>query len=675
MTSVLGHAALAAGLAASLSAAGWWVAVGRGRSRAERTARTMTWLVLAGAVLACAAMLWALVTNDFSVRYVAEHGSRAVPGYYTVLTLWSALEGSLLLWLFVLGGYFVLAMHVVPQRARGLQPWAMAVMALVAVFFFGLALFAGNAFDQVSPVPPDGPGPNPLLQDHWLMGLHPPVLYLGYVGLTVPFAYAVAALIAGQTGRTWVQTTRRWTLAAWTFLTAAVILGGWWSYEVLGWGGYWAWDPVENAAILPWFTATALLHSVMVQERRATLRVWNLALACASFLLVLIGTFLTRSGVINSVHSFTQSAIGPVLLGFIIVVILSVGALFIWRSDRLGPDDGFDSLVSREGVFLVNNVLLVGLAFTVLVGTLFPLLAEAVTGDQVSVGAPYFNRMAVPMALALVVLMGVGPLMSWGMADPRTVGRRLAVPAALGALTIAGLGLGGLRGVWPLLTFGFAVFTAATIAERFAVGAAGVRRSAGYSWARSLAVAILRRRRLYGGLVVHAGVVLAAVAVAASSSYGPEADRQLAVGERFTVGGYTAELVDISRESTDRRMSVAAEIRLTHGGRDLGVREPRLSFYPRATQAIGTPSVITRPSEDVYLVLASVADDREHATLRMAVNPLVMWLWVAGGVMVAGAVLAGMPRLPRLPRLPGRRRSERPPTPSPSTREEVSAAP
>ena len=336
MNNVLGTGALSLGFVAAIAATGWWI-LGVRHARLRPRARRLTVAMAVSAAIACGVLVYALVTHDFSVRYVAENGGRAVPLYYTVISLWAALEGSLLLWLLVLSGYAVLVMRHVHPRAAVLHPWAMAVICGVAVFFFGLALFAGNAFQPVSPVPADGPGPNPLLQDHPLMGVHPPLLYLGYVGLTVPFAYAVAALITGRTGRGWLVATRRWTLAAWTFLTAGIMLGGWWSYEVLGWGGYWAWDPVENASILPWFTTTALLHSVMVQERRATLRVWNLSLAASTFLLVILGTFLTRSGVVASVHAFSQSAIGPALLGFFTVVLVGVLALLVWRSERLGP--------------------------------------------------------------------------------------------------------------------------------------------------------------------------------------------------------------------------------------------------------------------------------------------------------------------------------------------------
>ena len=655
MRNVIGTLSLAAGFSAALSAAGWWGLVARGRADRERNAQTLTWLMLASAAVACGTLIWALVSHDFSVRYVAENGGRAVPLYYTVISLWAGLEGSLLLWLLVLSGFTVLVMRFRHVRAGQLRPWALAVMSVVALFFFSVAMFAGNAFDVVSPVPVDGPGPNPLLQDHPLMGAHPPLLYLGYVGFTVPFAYAVAALITGETGRGWVLVTRRWTLAAWTFLTAGVLLGGWWSYEVLGWGGYWAWDPVENASILPWFTATALLHSIMVQERRAALRVWNLALAVGTFLLVLVGTFLTRSGVLASVHAFSQSAVGPLLLGFLLLVLVAVGALFIWRADRLGPETGLDGALSREAVFLGNNVVLVGLAFTVLIGTVFPLLLEALNGQRVSVGAPYFNRMSIPLALAMVLLMGVGPVVPWGLADPRLLVRRLAVPAAFGALVIAGLGLMGLRGVAPLMTFGLAAFVTATIGWQFAAGAAAARRSTGRGWPGALVVAVGRRRRLYGGLIVHFGVVLAAVAIAASGAYGIDGEEQLRVGESFTVGGYTARLVGVDERPSPRRTSLVARVELTRGNRSFGVHEPAISSYPGTAQGIGTPSVRTGAREDAYLVLSAVDEDRAWARIRLSVNPLMVWLWIAGGIMVAGSVLAG---------LPARGRRARPPRPS-----------
>jgi cytochrome c-type biogenesis protein CcmF len=525
----------------------------------------------------------------------------------------------------------------------------MAVLSLLTAFFAGLALFAGNAFDRVSPVPADGPGPNPLLQDHPLMGVHPPLLYLGYVGMAVPFAYAVAALVTGRTGPAWVAVVRAWTLTAWACLSAGILMGGWWSYEVLGWGGYWAWDPVENASVLPWFTATALLHSVMVQRRRATLRLWNLTLAIATFVLVLLGTFLTRSGVVQSVHAFTQSSVGPVLLGFLLGVLLGAGALFVWRGDRLGDEDPVLATVSRETSFLANNLLLAALAATILLGTTFPLLAESVTGAQLSVGPPYFDRMAVPLALAVVLVMGVGPLLPWRSARGRGVGRQL-LPAALAGLLTAGvLGLGGLGGVAALLTFGLAVFVVVATGTRVASDAHRTRLLTGAPPARALGRTLVAQRRAYGGLLAHLGFVLAAVAVAASSTYASSATRHLAVGDTVVDGAWSATLQGVREVRTPRRDEVVADLLLRHDGAVAGVYQPMLSTYPSQSEAVGTPSVHSTPAVDAYLTLTDVDLAARTATVRLAVEPLVLELWLSAGVLVAGAVLAGWPSRRRTP--------------------------
>jgi cytochrome c-type biogenesis protein CcmF len=421
-------------------------------------------------------------------------------------------------------------------------------------------------------------------------------------------------------------------------------MGGWWSYEVLGWGGYWAWDPVENAAVLPWFTATALLHSIMVQRRRATLRLWNLTLAIATFVLVVFGTFLTRSGVIESVHAFTRSAIGPVLLGFLLTVLLGAGVLFLWRADRLGDDDPVLAAVSRETAFLANNLLLAGLACTVLIGTTFPLLAEAFTGDRLSVGAPYFDRLSVPLALLIVLLMGVGPLLAWGRVPAAEVRRRLLPAGLAGLATVGLLGLAGLRGVAALLTFGVAVLAVTATVTRVALDVGRTRRALGSGPGRALVRTLARQRRAYGGLLVHLGFVVAAVAVAASATYGVAATRQLAIGDTVGVRGWTATLEGVHRVDGARRSSIVADLRLRHDGADAGVYQPMLSTYPGQDQAIGTPSVRTLPAEDAYLTLVEVDPAARTATVRLAVEPLVLELWLSVGIMVAGAVVAGWPR-------------------------------
>jgi cytochrome c-type biogenesis protein CcmF len=644
MRYLLGPAGLTVGLIFSTAATLWWALAGSGSGRAARQGRAASTAAAVGAYLAVVAMVNALVQHDFAVRYVAENGGRAVPLYYTVISLWAALEGSLLLWLLVLTSMTLLAVHHAHPRAGDLHPWAMSVLSAISAFFFGLALFAGNAFERISPVPDDGPGPNPLLQDHPLMGIHPPLLYIGYVGMAIPFAYAIAALITGRTGPAWVAVVRTWTLVAWTALTAGVVMGGWWAYEVLGWGGYWGWDPVENVSVLPWFTATALLHSIMVQRRRATLRLWNLTLAVATFCLVVFGTFLTRSGVIASVHAFSQSTVGPVLLGFLLVVLLGSGALFVWRSDRLRDDDALLRTVSRETSFLGNNLLLAGLAFTILLGTTFPLLVEATTGDRISVGAPYFNRMAVPMALLLVLLMGVGPLLPWGSAQGGAVGRLLLPGAVSGLLTVGALGLSGLRGVTALLTFGLAMFVLVTHVTRLLVDVGHTRSASGLGGVRATGRTLNQQRRTYGGLLVHLGFVLAAVAVAASSTYASSSTARLTVGQTVATGRWTATLEAVRSVEGDRRDSVVADLRLRHRGEDVGVYQPRLSTYPQLQQAIGTPSVRTTVTEDAYLVLTEIDPETSVATVRLAVNPMVLWLWIAVGVMVLGAGIAGWPR-------------------------------
>ncbi|HSH60494.1 MAG TPA: cytochrome c-type biogenesis CcmF C-terminal domain-containing protein, partial [Acidimicrobiales bacterium] len=510
MNAVLGQGAVLLGFVAALLGAGTTL-VGLGRRRASlvQLGRSFVWLVLTGAVVAFAVMERGLLTHDFSMAYVADNHSRATPTLYTVASLWGALEGSILLWALVLAGY--LAAMVYRFRNRSADPlvgWAILTGLVVAAFFFALMLGPANPFRQVAgAVPADGPGPNPLLQNHPLMAFHPPMLYLGYVGFTVPFAFAVASLVTGRVGEGWLVETRRWALFAWGFLSVGIVLGAWWSYEVLGWGGYWAWDPVENASFLPWLTATAYLHSVVVQERRGMLRVWNLSLLVATFSLTILGTFLTRSGILDSVHSFTESPIGPAILGFFAVVVVVGVGLIGWRGDRLRSGGSIDSPVSREGFFLLNNLLFAAFAFIVLLGTVFPLVAEAVNGERISVGRPYFDRMTTPVALCLLFLMAVAPVLSWRKTSGELVRHRLQWPAGLATAAVVGCVALGLRGLAPLVAFGLGAFAAGTAGHQLVLSC---RR---HGW-RGLV------GRANGGMVVHLGVVVIAVAFAASSSYG-----------------------------------------------------------------------------------------------------------------------------------------------------------
>ncbi|MDQ3980224.1 MAG: heme lyase CcmF/NrfE family subunit, partial [Actinomycetota bacterium] len=637
MSAVIGSAAVALGLgSAFLGMLTLALGLRRGNPRLLRAGQRYVWLVLAGAVLGTVAMEYALLTHDFSLRYVANNGSRSTPLLYTITTLWSALEGSILLWALVLAGYLaVMARHFRSRAGDPLVAWATLIGLAVAAFFFLLMAGPANPFRLVSgSVPSDGPGPNPLLQNHPLVAFHPPMLYLGYVGFTIPFAFALAGLITGRLQPSaagsggiegWLTETRRWTLFAWGFLTAGIVLGAWWSYEVLGWGGYWAWDPVENASFLPWLTGTAYLHSAMVQERRGMLRVWNLSLLVATFSLTILGTFLTRSGVLESVHAFTESPIGPSILAFFgLVVAVSIG-LLAWRGDRLRSPGAIDSPVSREGAFLANNVAFSAFAFVVLLGTVFPLLAEAIKGDRLSVGAPYFNRMTAPVGFTLLFLMAVAPVLPWRKAAGEVLHRRLVWSAwtATGVVVLC-VAL-GVRGIGPLLAFGLGAFAAATAIRQLVLSARAGRSLVG---------------RSSGGMVVHLGVVVMAVGFAASSAYAENRQFRLAPGQSASLSGHTVTYLGTSTVERSNKTTFSARVRVD-GAK---VYAPALQQFPFATQAIGSPSVRTGPFEDVYLTLVAAPEEgSDVAVIGVRVQPLISWLWAGGGIMAFGTLLAAWP--------------------------------
>jgi cytochrome c-type biogenesis protein CcmF len=613
--------------------------------------RRCVYAVLLFAIGAAAVMEWALISHDFSLRYVAENNATGTPLLYTVTGLWAALEGSILLWAVILGGY--LTFVAVKFRKRAEDPLvAIAIITglVVALFFFALMLGPANPFKEMANPPFDGRGPNALLQNHVLMAFHPPILYLGYVGFTVPFMFGIAALVTGRFGEGWLADTRRTTLVAWGFLTVGIILGAWWSYEVLGWGGFWAWDPVENASLLPWLTATAFIHSVIVQERRGMLRVWNLSLVIATFCLTILGTFLTRSGVIDSVHAFTQSDIGPWLLTFFGVVAATGIGLIAWRGDRLRAPGRIDSAVSRESAFLANNLLFAALAFVVLLGTVFPLIAEALRGTRLSVGEPYFDRMATPIGLGLLFLMAAAPALPWRATSGEVVRNRLLVPAWIGGLTMLGAVVLGARGLAEILAYGLGAFATAGIVRQFVLGIRGRRRALGESRAVALGRATRSNPRLYGGLVVHFGVVLIAVVLAASSAYGVNRTVKLAKGESATVSGYTVTYRGSHTTTDDQKTTISADVEVHHGDRSLGTYAPAISTYPNTTEGIGTPSVHTGVREDLYLTLISAKDSESRVTLGVRVNTMIVWLWIGGGFMALGTILALSPRLRRRPR-------------------------
>jgi cytochrome c-type biogenesis protein CcmF len=629
-----------------------------------RFGRRCAYAVLVAALAAAGVMEWALITHDFSLRYVAENNALGTPLLYTITGLWAALEGSILLWAVILGGY--LSFVAFRFRRRGQDPLvavAMITGLVVALFFFALMLGPANPFHELSNVPLDGNGPNPLLQNHVLMAFHPPILYLGYVGFTVPFMFGIAALVTGRFGEGWLADTRRTTLIAWGFLTLGIILGAWWSYEVLGWGGFWAWDPVENASFLPWLTATAFIHSVIVQERRGMLRVWNLSLVIATFCLTILGTFLTRSGVIDSVHAFTQSGIGPWLLTFFGVVAATGIGLIAWRGDRLRAPGRIDSAVSRESAFLANNLLFAALAFVVLLGTVFPLVAEALRGTRLSVGEPYFDRMATPIGLALLFLMAAAPALPWRATSGEVMCNRLLVPAWIGGLTMLVAVILGARGLAEVLAYGLGAFATAGIVRQFVLGIRGRRRALGESSAVAVGRATRSNPRLYGGLVVHFGIVLIAVVLAASSAYGANRNVKLRKGESATVSGYTLTYLGSHTSRSDQKVTYSVDIKVQKGDRSLGTYAPAISTFPNSSEGIGTPSVHTGPVDDVYLTLVSSPNAQRQITLGVRINPLIVWLWIGGGFMALGTILALSPRLRRRPKAIASDDLARPPLP------------
>ena len=644
MTRILGYSAVV--LAFGVAIWGLFAAVAGARRRDPallRSARSAAYVNLGLLTVANLAMVYGLVVHDFSIDYVAQVGSRATPLFFTVISLWSSLEGSILFWGLVLAGYTAAAVWLSGDRLGELGAYATATLHAIGIFFFLLLVGPANPFGLVSPVPADGPGPNPLLQNHILMAIHPPLLYLGYVGMSVPFAFAIGALLSGRLDDRWLRVTRRWTLTAWTFLSLAVVAGMWWSYDVLGWGGYWAWDPVENASFLPWLTATAFLHSGMVQERRGMLRVWNLTLISATFLLTILGTFLTRSGVISSVHAFTEGTIGYYFIGFIAFILLFTLVLLTGRSGELGSEGRIDAPVSRETVFLVNNLLFAAFTFTVLLGTLFPLLAEAVRGVRVTVGAPFFNRMTVPICVALIFLMGVGPALPWRGATADHLKRHLLAPAVALLVTVGVALAMGLYEPYTLAAFGFAAFAIVSNVQEFVFGAAARRSAHGEGRLQALARLIRSNNRRYGGYIAHIGVIALAVGIAASSTFRTEREVTLRPGETMTLEGFTVRFDEIWAREEPHRWVVGADVSAFSGSRLLGELNPSLNFYGGRPEPITTPAVRSRMDRDLYINLLAFDQNGEHITLSVIIEPLVFWIWVGGLIVAMGAAVAAFP--------------------------------
>jgi cytochrome c-type biogenesis protein CcmF len=591
--------------------------------------------------LAMVLMVYAFLTFDFSVRYVAINTNRGTPFYYRITALWGALEGSIILWSWMLALYTLLVIRRYRSRQPEFYPWVIAVMMGVLSFFLLVMTVSAPPFQRLTPIPPDGRGLNPLLQDSGMI-THPVALYLGFTGFTVPFAFAMAALIIGKSGEEWLAVTRRWTIIAWYFLSLGLLIGGWWSYHVLGWGGYWAWDPVENAAFMPWLTGTAFLHSVMIQERRRTLKLWNLTLIILTFGLTIFGTFLTRSGILSSVHSFTQGTVGIFFFSFITLVLLIAFSLLAWRSDKFRSQGELDSVVSRESAFLLNNLFLVAAAFTVFFGTIFPLLSEAVRGVKVSVGAPFFNLVNIPIFLSLLFLMGIGPFIAWRRASKEHLKRNFLRPVLLGVATAAIARVVGVGNALVLTTFALVVFVLATIILDFS-RATRARLRMGERLLPAMGGLIVRQNRRYGGFIVHLGVLVIAVGVAGSQAWSIQTEATLKKGESVQLGRHHVTFEGLSASEESNHFKVTGIFTVTNDQHPVATLYPAKKFYPQEQTPIAYVDYRLGLIEDLYLVLGDFARDGSQATIKIQVNRLVSWLWIGGLILTIGAAIAILP--------------------------------
>ncbi len=646
----LGRAALVVclGLAGYAFVAGGWAVFAK-RRRLALSAQNALLAAFACAGLASALLLVALVSRDYSLRYVARLTSDELPLGYTLSAFWGGMEGSLLLWLFVLTGYAALVV-VLNRRRSDLLPWVVPVLGFVATFFAFLLVAVASPFEtQVAPA--NGAGLNPSLQNPYMLA-HPPLLYLGYVGLTIPWAFAMGALLARRADEAWIVATRRWTLFAWTALGVGQLLGAHWAYVEVGWGGYYAWDPVENAALMPWLAATAFLHSVMIQEKRGMLKVWNVLLVILAFSLSLFGTFLTRSGVLNSIHSFTESTIGPWFLGFIFVVVAISVALVFLRLPLLRSRTRLESLVSREATFLYNNLLLIALCLTILWGVVWPLLSEAVRGEASVVAGPYYNFFLRVFGLPLLLLMGLAPLIAWRRASLRSLGGSFAWPAALAALTaVVLLTMGAGSSKAGLIAYTFSAFVLGSIGYEFIRGTRARHGLDGGTWLGAFSSLVGRNRRRYGGYVVHAAIVMLAIGIAGSSAYDTTRIQKLRPGESMQAGDYTLTYRTTVQRQAQNAIEQRALVDVERDGKALGTIEPGKNFYPVEQETSNEPAIRSDRStlEDLFVILDSSAG--ATVTLKVIVEPLVNLIWLAGFVFLAGSLVALWPDLAEQRRL------------------------
>ena len=597
-------------------------------------------------LIAVCCLVYELVTLDFSLRYVALNTSTDLPVIYRVTALWAGQAGSLLLWSFILSLYA--AFVVLRSRKKGGDPYVNAVLCIVSLFFLFLIAYVEDPFEKLGAAVAEGRGLNPILQNGY-MAIHPITLYVGYVGITVPFAFGIAALLSGRLGDEWIRNCRKYALFSWMFLSAGLLLGARWAYLELGWGGYWAWDPVENAAFMPWLAGTAFLHSVMIQERKAMLKKWNMILLIITFFLSIFGTFITRSGIVSSVHSFARSDIGPLFLGFMVFILLFSFALLAYRSKELGSEERFDSVLSRESAFLFNNLLFLAAAFSVFLGTIFPVLSEAFTGKKILVGPPYFNAVGVPIGLVLILLMGIGPLISWKKASTANLKRNFVFPAVVFLVVLLALLVSGMREPVALLSFALCGFVAATVFLEYFRGIR-VRSGRGENPVSALFNLVSRNRRRYGGYIVHLGVVLLVIGITASSLFVTQKEVVLDKGDSFSLGRYDLVFHGVRFISNDAKDGFSAELSIRNNGKSVATMYPEKNIYKyEGNREINQETEVVLRStfrDDLYLILSEV-DGSGKANIRALLNPMVNWIWAGGFVIVLGAIVTMWPERQR----------------------------
>ncbi|HYE26250.1 MAG TPA: heme lyase CcmF/NrfE family subunit [Clostridia bacterium] len=635
------------------------VAVVRRDDRLGETARRAGIAVFVAVTASAAALVIAAFRDDFSISYIMQHSNRALPGPYKFASLWSGQEGSLLFWCWLLAmfGLILRLRHKVDSR---LVAHASIILSAVQVFFLCLVTFAAHPFAMVTgPVPADGNGLNPLLQ-YPEMVIHPPMLYLGYVGMTVPFAFALAALIMRYPGEKWIHITRRWTMVGWLFLTVGIFLGAHWAYAVLGWGGYWGWDPVENASLLPWLTGTAFLHSVMMQEKRGMMKIWNMWLIFSTFLLSIFGTFLTRSGIVSSVHAFAQSGIGPWFVVFLALIFATCVFFFVKNKDHLKSEHRLESLVSRESSFLFNNVLLLVSAFAVLWGTLFPVLSEWVQGTKVTVGPPFFNKVNIPIALVLLLLTAVGPLLAWRKTSVDSLKKNFLVPAIVSVLAGVALIAGGMKPwqemsyFYSLIAIVLSTLVAATIMSEFWRGGRVIARHQNTNVLAGMVQLTRRNTRRYGGYIVHLGVVLCIVGFA-GAAFNTDTEKELGFGDSMQIGRYTLVCKSYTQDSNPNYMSEKAIVEVYRGGKLIDTMYPERRIYTVSQQPATMVANRSGIREDLYLVYTGVNPDTGRPIIKAHLNPLVWWIWMGAHILLIGTVIALFPNMQAAKALAGKR--------------------